>query len=132
MRAYFPEPRDRRKLPVTELGDSFQRIQTTEGLITLGNADALLIEFSGEPDSIEVLVTAFDAVIRFTDRSRSRDVDVIVVAGTRYEHRGGGFDVLRASNRVAASNAIVQAVGKWARPSLTTAPSAEPVAAAAG
>jgi hypothetical protein len=120
----FPAARERRPLPLTALSDSFQRIQTTDGLVTLGDTDALLIEFSGAPDVIEVLVTTFDAIIRFTDRSRRIDSDVIVVAGGRYEHRGGGFDTLRARNRVGGSNAIVQAVGKWARPAVVGAPSA--------
>lgn len=117
-------------MALTRLADDFQRVQTTDGFVTVADTDGTLIEFAGTPDTIELLCTTFDVILTLTDRARSRDVEIIVLAATRYEHRGGGFDTLLARNRVGGSAGIVQAIGKWARPALAPAPAA-PVAATA-
>ena len=100
-------------LPVALLTDTFQSYQTTRGYITQGDTAADLISFSGFPDRIEITVLTFPAIVNLTDEQNREGPDVRIEANGTYDAQIRAKKV-RARNATAGSNALVQAIGKWA------------------
>ncbi len=92
--------------------ERYERYETTEGLVTVGDADAQIIAFSGTPDSIVLRATTFDALVTLTNRAGQESHEILVVAGDRVETHLSRDRVL-ARNRVAGSAALLYVEGKW-------------------
>lgn len=111
----FPAARARGgDAPAPGAVEKYERYETN-GETTLGDTLADVIMFSGQPDAITASARAFSALIVLTDRT-DRETDLILVpAGTTVDLRISR-DRVRARNAVAASNAVLNVVGKWAAP----------------
>jgi hypothetical protein len=121
----FPAARQRPRLQGTPLELRYERIESTRGFVTLGDADADVIRFSGQVDAVDVWVETFGAVLTFCDRDNV-EVDTITLrVGQTYASRFA-CSTVRARNAVGGSNATVQCVGKWARRASATGATSEP------
>ncbi len=109
----YPEQRGRAPSPFPPAApEKFERYESN-GETTLGDTLAEVIVFSGKPDVITLSARAFPALFELGDRLGSETHLILVNAGTTVETRISRERV-RARNAVAASNAIVNVVGKWA------------------
>jgi hypothetical protein len=122
----YPQPRARARLPESILDVRFERQETTRGFITLTDSDADIIRFSGEVDSVEIMVETFGAIVTLTDRDNV-EVDTITLrVNTTYTARYA-CSVVRARNAVGGSNATMQVIGRWAKQAGKTGASGEEV-----
>jgi len=92
--------------------DTYERIQTTGGYVSLGTAISDIIAFAGTPDRIEIVVLDFAADIYFTDEQGRDSHPIRVEPAVAYDPQVRARKV-RGANAVAGSVARVQAVGKW-------------------
>lgn len=110
----FPVARVRdREWPVLVAGQ-YGRMETTAGFVTLGDALADVIQFSGAPDSVTIAVETFDAIVQYQRRGRAAQDTVLVRAGQTFAP-DVQVEIIRARNNTPGSNAIVQVIGKWLR-----------------
>lgn len=109
----YPAPRERPRGAPAGVADKFGRHQATGGFVTLGDTNATIIGFSGEPDRVEVFVELNDAILTFGRDTDIEEATITIRAGIRYEP---GFPCRRVigRNATAGLNARVQVVGKWA------------------
>ncbi|MFZ1058323.1 MAG: hypothetical protein WAP47_03915 [Candidatus Rokuibacteriota bacterium] len=94
--------------------DTYERIQTTGGYVSLGTSVADIIAFAGTPDRIEIVVLDFAADLYFTDEQGRDSHPIRVEPAVAYDPQIRARKV-RGANAVAGSVARVQAVGKWQR-----------------
>ena len=94
--------------------DTYERIQTTGGYVSLGTPIADVISFAGTPDRIEIVVLDFAADIYFTDEQGRDSHPIRVEPAVAYDPQVRARKV-RGANAVAGSVARVQVVGKWQR-----------------
>jgi hypothetical protein len=109
----YPTARERVAGPPPAAALKYERIDGPATLTTAGDTDALLFAFSGRPDSILLSAQAFGALFTLTDRLRRESTVILVPAGESIETYVARDTVL-VRNAVAASNALVTCVGKWA------------------
>jgi hypothetical protein len=93
----------------------------TPGYVTLGNALAELIRFSGFPDRIELWIRDNDAIVAMVDEHGRDPREVLAPVGVFYEPNVRARAVW-ARNAVAGVVARVQAVGKWRRHAMQVKP----------
>jgi len=110
----YPAARERGGMPVPLVAGQYGRMETTAGFITLGDAFSDVIQFSGSPDSVTVIVETFDALIQYQRRGEPSQDAVVVRAGQTFAP-DVKTEVIRARNNLAGSNATVQVIGKWLR-----------------
>lgn len=110
----YPVARARQPEPAPRVDAVFPRQQTTGGFITLGDADADVLVFSGIPERVEVWVELNDAIVRFEGLTQREEAEVTLRAGQFYEPAIPARRVV-ARNATAGLNARVQVVGKWAQ-----------------
>lgn len=108
----FPEPRERPVSVESSLANIFDEYQTSGGFVTLGDATADILAFSGTPDSIEVMVETFDAILIFGRRGVAEEEEITIRAGQSFEP-GVRADRVRGRNAAPGSNASVQVMGRW-------------------
>jgi len=110
----YPQPRPRDPGAPAPGVEQFDRHESTQGFVAVGDTLADIIRFSGKPDSIEIDVETFDAIFSFTDRP-ARSEDLITIRAGQSKELRISADVVRARNRVGGSVASIQVVGKWQR-----------------
>lgn len=91
----------------------YERIDGPADVSNAPDADALLFQFSGRPDTITLSAQTFGAIFTLTDRLRRELTVYHVPAGSSIE-TFVARDTVLVRNAVAASVAIVHCVGKWA------------------
>lgn len=109
----YPVARERPAAPAATLTDRFARIETSDGFVTLGDADAEVYAFSGAPDRIELLVELNDAIITPRTRGRQELETITMRAGQSYE-LDARYCVIVGRNLTAGLNARVQVIGRYA------------------
>jgi hypothetical protein len=82
--------------------------------LTCTNADALVIQFSGLPDGIDLSAHTWPAIFTFQDGMGVELGEVTVGPGVPYSSQVSARRVL-ARNAIAGSPAVAAAVGKWTR-----------------
>lgn len=97
---YYPPARGRLVGVPVRMVEKFGRFESTGGLVTLGDADAEIITFSGVPDMIRLSAHANGALVTLTDRL-GREEDEMHV------HEGAVVDCRLGRDRVIARNASV-------------------------
>ena len=109
----YPVARERPALLAATLTDRFKRIETSGGFVTLGDADAEVLVFSGVPDRIEVLVELNDAILTPQTRGRAEVETITMRAGQSYM-LDAAYCRIVARNATAGLNARVQVIGRYA------------------
>lgn len=108
----YPPGRDRDYYRPALVTTRFCRYESTNGFVNVADAFAEVLKFSSLPDSIEIFVLDFSAVIRFLHDRGGQNESITINAGNFYEP-GIVYEIIEARNLVAASVARIQVVGKW-------------------
>ena len=108
----YPGLRDRESYRRGMVTQRYLRYEATPGYISLATAAAEVIEFSGCPDSIEIFVLDFAAIISFVNLRGEVNEGIQIEAANFYEP-GIVYKTVVARNAVAGSVARIQIVGKW-------------------
>jgi len=108
----YPVPRTRLAALPPAAPEKFDRYESN-GETTLADTIADVITFSGRPDSITLQARAFPALVTLTDRLNQETHTILVQVGAPVDTRISRERV-RAQNAIAGSNAVLNAVGKWA------------------
>ncbi|MFZ1057788.1 MAG: hypothetical protein WAP47_01210 [Candidatus Rokuibacteriota bacterium] len=96
------------------LTDTWHSEQVTPGYVSITDALAELIRFSGCPDRVEIWVRDNDAIVAMVDEQGRDGREVLVPVGVFYEP-GVHCRAVWARNAISGLTARVQAVGKWRR-----------------
>lgn len=108
----YPPDRERDSYRQSLVTQRYLRYEATVGYISLGTDDAEVIEFSGCPDSIEIFVLDFAAIIKFVNLRGETNEGIQIEAANFYEP-GIVYKTVVARNAVAGSVARIQVVAKW-------------------
>lgn len=109
----YPAARPRCRGAAAAVATKFRRVQSSGGFVTLGDSNADVLVFSGEPDRVEVFVELNDAILTFGRTTAEEEAEVTIRAGVHFEP-GIGCRRVIGRNAVAGFTARVQVVGKWA------------------
>jgi len=111
----YPAPRPRAGGAAPLVATKFERYESSNPSGVAGDTDAILIAFSGRPDSIYLRCGAQDAVFTLTDRL-GRETHTIMMPAFSINETFISRDTVWVRNRTPGLIANVQAVGKWAAP----------------
>jgi hypothetical protein len=106
----YPEARERQGGPPPALAERFRGPQTTNGLVTVTDAEAEIIHFGANVARVKVLVLDNDAVIRLARVGGSLGSPITIPAGAEWDE-SAACEALRASNAVAGAVARIQVEG---------------------
>jgi hypothetical protein len=95
--------------------ERFHRYESTDGEVTLGDTDAEVFVFSGEPDLIVLTARTNGALFTLSDRVTHEEHAITVLAGQSLEVRLPRQRVL-GRNLVGAANASVSVCGFYVEP----------------
>jgi hypothetical protein len=95
------------------LSERFERYESTTAEVTSGDTDAIVIRFSGYPDSIVLHSRTFGALFTLCDFLQRAEDPIIVHQDAQVETHISR-PIVKVRNLVAGSNAVVFVTGKWA------------------
>lgn len=110
----YPAPRPRNGPAAPVVTEAYGRQSGTNGEVTLGDADAVVITLDGEPDLIRLTARTNGALVTLADLSGREDRPIAVLPNSSIEVRLPRRVVI-GRNLVAGSNAALSVVAFFAR-----------------
>jgi len=126
----FGYPHARQRAPWTNLAPlpGFTAIESTRGYVTITDAEADVIRFSGDVARVDLRCETFGVVVLLTDRNGAQ-VDTITLRANENRTVDVICNVVRASNAVGGSAGALQVVGYFQKPgAFSSLPDAAPEA----
>lgn len=99
-------------------GEKYER-QQSSGQVSATDTSALLIQFSGRPDTVVLSCHENGAIFTLSDRLSTDAEEILVPADVTHETHFAAERIL-VRNHAPGSTAHVCAVGKWAEPAEST------------
>ncbi len=107
-----PRQRERLDFEFGGKGATFARYETTNGYVTVSNANTIIIHFQGVPAEIEIFVLNNPVMVSFLDETQEAKDEIRIEANNFYLSRIRSHKV-QARNALPDNQAAIQIVGKW-------------------
>ncbi len=108
-----PAPRYVPPRPAPRISEKYERLEATNGEVSLADTDSTIIQFSGYPDTIFLQARAFGALVTLTDFLGRAEDPIVIHAGENFETHISR-PIVKARNLTAASVCLFSVIGKWA------------------
>lgn len=108
----YPAPRDRLNGPEGLPTDVWERVESTDGYVAVGDTDATIYTFSGRPPRVEILVETHDAIVTLRTTGRQQVKTVTIRAGQSWT-ADVAVNSIVARNATAGLAATCQVIGRY-------------------